>query len=183
MSKQEELRFAIATTQLEMMQVAAIRGICNVEETGVPCQFEFDDNDQVSTHLLAFRGDEPIATIRLRFFGEFVKLERACVRPNYRDRHILPACIEEVKRYAGRKGFRRIVTHAKPSIARLWRMMGFTIVQDKAPAQFQGMDVPYVELWGDIPPRNDAIGLDSPTYMLFRQESALDRANAYEMAA
>ena len=177
-----DIHFKLATTQLDMMHVAAVRGICNLEEVGVPAAHEFDQNDTFATHALGYLGDEPISTIRLRFFSDFVKLERACVRPKYRSRHILPKAIDTVARFAGPKGYRRIVTHAAPATARLWRMFGFTI-SEKPPAYFASHDHGYVELYKDIPVRNDAVTLDSDTAVLFRQETALDLPNAYELAA
>ena len=165
-----------------MKHVAVIRGICNLEEVGVPAAHEFDENDNFATHALGYVGDEPVSTVRLRFFGDFVKLERTCVRPKFRNRHILPKAIEGVARYAVQKGYKRIVTHAALATARLWRLLGFTI-SDKAPAQFAGHDHEYVELVKEIPLRNDAVTLDSDTAMLFRQETALDQPNVYEMAA
>ena len=182
MIRPEDIHFKLATTQVDMMHVAAIRGICNLEEVGVPAAHEFDENDNFATHALGYVGDEPVSTVRLRFFGDFVKLERACVRPNYRNRHILPKAIESVSRYAGQKGYRRIVTHAAPATARLWRLLGFNI-SDKAPAHFQGHEHGYLELVKEIPARNDAVTLEADTVMLFRQETALDQPNSYEQAA
>ena len=98
------IHFKLVTTQVEMMHVAAVRGICNLEEVGVPAQHEFDDNDNFATHALGYYHDEPISAVRMRFFGDFVKLERACVRPRYRNRHILPRAIDLVSRFAGQKG-------------------------------------------------------------------------------
>ena len=142
----------------------------------------FDDNDNFATHALGYVGEEPVSTVRLRFFGDFVKLERACVRPKYRNRHILPKASEGVARSAGQKGYKRIVTHAAPATARLWRILGFTI-SDKAPAQFAGHEHEYVELVKDIALRNDAVTLAAEAAVLFRQETALDQPNSYEIAA
>ena len=47
-----------------MMHVAAVRGICNVEEVGVPAQHEFDDNDNFATYALGYYNDEPISAVR-----------------------------------------------------------------------------------------------------------------------
>ncbi|CAI8413074.1 MAG: Uncharacterised protein [Rhodospirillaceae bacterium] len=54
----------LVTTQVEMMHVAAVRGICNVEEVGVPAQHEFDDNDNFATYALGYYNDEPISAVR-----------------------------------------------------------------------------------------------------------------------
>ena len=176
------IHFKLVTTQVEMMLVAAVRGICNLEEVGVPAQHEFDDNDNFATHAMGYYHDEPISAVRMRFFGDFVKLERACVRPRHRNRHILPRAIDLVSRFAGQKGYRHIVTHAKPANARLWRILGFEI-SDKAPTEFQGHEERYLELIKDIPLRNDAVSLSASSALMFRQENSLDVPNSYEVAA
>jgi len=176
------IHFKLVTTQVEMMHVAAVRGICNLEEVGVPAQHEFDDNDNFTTHALGYYHDEPISAVRMRFFGDFVKLERACVRPKYRNRHILPRAIDLVSRFAGQKGYRHIVTHAKPKTARLWRILGFEI-SEKAPTQFHGHEEGYLELIKEIPLRNDAVSLAASSAFMFRQENSLDVPNSYEVAA
>ena len=94
------IHFKLVTTQVEMMHVAAVRGICNLEEVGVPAQHEFDDNDNIATHALGYYFDEPISVVRMRFFGDFVKLECACVCSRYRKRPNLPRAIDLVRRFA-----------------------------------------------------------------------------------
>ncbi|RPH13218.1 MAG: hypothetical protein CBC49_007000 [Alphaproteobacteria bacterium TMED89] len=178
----QDIHFKLVTTQLEMMHVAAVRGICNLEEVGVPAQHEFDDNDNFATHALGYYKGEPISAVHMRFFGDFVKLERACVRPKYRNRHILPRAIDLVARFAGQKGYRHIVTHAKPATARLWCMLGFEI-SDKTATQFVGHEQGYLELVKEIPLRNDAVSLAAASALMFRQENSLDRPNDYEIAA
>ena len=85
MIKPEDIHFKLATTQVDMMHVAAIRGICNLEEVGVPAAHEFDENDNFATHALGYVGDEPVSTVRLRFFGDFVKGSRVFFTSLYSD--------------------------------------------------------------------------------------------------
>ena len=87
-----------------------------------------------------------------------------------------------MSRFAGQKGYRHIVTHAKPKTARLWRMLGFEI-SEKAPTEFHGHEEGYLELIKEIPLRNDAVSLSASSAFMFRQENSLDVPNSYEVAA
>lgn len=60
------IHFKLVTTQVEMMHVGAVRGICTLEEVGVSAQHEFDDNenDNFATHALGYYYDEPISGVR-----------------------------------------------------------------------------------------------------------------------
>lgn len=38
-----------------------------------------------ATHFVAYIGDEPVASMRVRWFNDFAKLERSAFRKDYRD--------------------------------------------------------------------------------------------------
>jgi hypothetical protein len=64
----------------DMMRVAAVRSAVYIGEQSCPYDEEFDGNDLAATHLLALVDNEPAGCMRLRFFGDFAKLERLAVR-------------------------------------------------------------------------------------------------------
>jgi hypothetical protein len=68
----------------DMMRVAAIRSAVYIGEQACPYNEEFDGNDLAATHLLALIDNEPVGCMRIRFFGDFAKLERLAVRKEYR---------------------------------------------------------------------------------------------------
>jgi hypothetical protein len=68
----------------DMMRVAAVRSAVYIGEQSCPYNEEFDGNDLAATHLLALVDNEPAGCMRLRFFGDFAKLERLAVRREFR---------------------------------------------------------------------------------------------------
>src|SRR3954468_12066078 len=68
----------------DLMTVFAIRSAVYLAEQDCPIEEEFDGNDLVAAHFLGFVGREPVACLRVRFFGDFAKVERLAVRHQYR---------------------------------------------------------------------------------------------------
>ena len=65
----------IARDPNDLMLVTAIRAAVYLAEQDCPIEEEFDGNDLVAAHFLGFIGNEPAGCLRVRFFGEFAKVE------------------------------------------------------------------------------------------------------------
>ena len=70
------------TTKLAMrmedsLQAFAVRAACFIGELDVPYSEEFDGHDFGATHIIAYVGDEPVGTLRMRWFQSFAMPERA----------------------------------------------------------------------------------------------------------
>ena len=74
----------IARDPNDLMLVTAIRAAVYLAEQDCPMEEEFDGNDLVAAHFIGFVGTEPAACLRVRFFGEFAKVERLAVRHQFR---------------------------------------------------------------------------------------------------
>src|SRR5258708_37522703 len=74
----------IARSFNDLMTVTAIRSAVYLAEQDCPIEEEFDGNDFVAAHFIGYVGDEPVACLRSRFFGDFAKVERLAVRHQYR---------------------------------------------------------------------------------------------------
>ena len=74
-----QIRCEVVTTYEQMLHAYAIRSICFMEEHGVKARQTFDGNDYQSTHMIAYAGDEPVGTLRIRWFKDFAKIERVAV--------------------------------------------------------------------------------------------------------
>src|ERR1700746_1404294 len=66
----------IARDPNDLMLVTAIRSAVYLAEQNCPIEEEFDGNDLVAAHFIGFVGNEPAGCLRVRFFGEFAKVER-----------------------------------------------------------------------------------------------------------
>ena len=86
-----QIRTEVVTTYEQLLHAYAIRSICFMEEHGVTARQDFDGNDYQATHMIVYAGDEPIGTLRIRWFKDFAKLERMAFREAYRNTHVLKA--------------------------------------------------------------------------------------------
>ena len=86
--------------------------------------------------------------------------------------------------HVARKGFDKVITHAQPKFARLWRMpLGFKNVEGKKPVYFEGHEEPYIELVKELTPPPNAISERTDPTILFRIEGSWDAPSQYEIAS
>lgn len=174
------IRVEIVTTQEQLQHAYAIRAICFMED-GVPAGQAFDGNDFQATHIIIYSDEEPIGALRIRWFKDFAEIERSAFRKAYRNPRHLKAAAEFVFKHIARKGYSRVVTHAAPLYARLWRsMLGFKQVHEKQPVLFAGHSEPYIELIKELDVPENAITLATDPTVLFRVEGDWDHASKYE---
>jgi hypothetical protein len=179
-----QIRIEIVTTYEQLLHAYAIRSICFMEEHGVPARHEFDGNDYQATHVIAYAGDEPIGTLRIRWFKDFAKFERTSFRRAHRDMRTVKALAEFSFDHVARKGFDKVITHAQPKFARLWRMsLGFKNAAGKKPVYFEGHEQPYIELVKELTPPPNAISERTDATVLFRIEGSWDAPSQYEIAS
>jgi hypothetical protein len=155
--------------------------VCFMEEHGVKARQTFDGNDYQATHVIVYAGDEPIGTARIRWFKDFAKYERASFRPAYRNIQVIKACAQFTFDHVARKGYDKVITHAQPKYARLWRtMLGFRNAEGKEPVYFAGHEEPYIELVKDLTPPENAISASSDATVMFRTEGYWDTPSEFE---
>ena len=177
------IRAEVVTTYEQLLHAYAIRAICFMEEHGVKATQTFDGNDYQATHLILYIDDEPIGTARIRWFKDFAKFERSSIRPAYRDIRVIKACAQFAFEHAARKGYDKIITHATPKYARMWRtLLGFKQVEGKAPVYFAGHAEPYIELVKLLAPPDNAISMETDPTILFRTEGHWDTPSKFEAA-
>lgn len=175
------IRAEIVTTPEQLLHAYAIRAICFMEEHGVAARQTYDGNDYQATHIIVYAGDEPVGTARIRWFKDFAKMERTSFRKAWRDPRTIKKCAEFIFEHISRKGYDRVITHAKPKYARLWRaMLGFRSAPGKEPLIFDGHDEPYLELIKDLTPPDNAISSDTDVATLFRVEGFWDARSEFE---
>jgi hypothetical protein len=176
-----QIRVEVVTTPEQLMHAYAIRAICFMEEHGVSARQTYDGNDYQATHIIVYSGEEPIGTARIRWFRDFAKMERTSFRKEWRDSRTIKRCAEFIFEHIARKGYDRVITHAKPRYARLWRMLlGFKAAPGKEPVLFAGHDEPYLELVKELTPPKDAISPMTDATVLFRVEGFWDARSEFE---
>lgn len=101
----ETIEVTVARTLDQVVMAMTLRGVIYLGEQHAPYTEEYDGNDLVgASHLIAWRGREPVGVLRLRWFADFAKVERAAVLKQYRRFGVMRALMQEALRYSARRG-------------------------------------------------------------------------------
>jgi predicted GNAT family N-acyltransferase len=123
--------FRIVTSLDDLIKVFIVRGIVFLEEQRVPYSIEMDEHEYSALHILGEIESEPIASGRLRFSGEWAKLERIAVRKQYRKKGFGHQLVEYMLQVARQRGFRKYKMHAQLQLRDYYAKHGFKVQGDK----------------------------------------------------
>ena len=171
----------LARSLNDLMVVTAIRSAVYLAEQDCPIEEEFDGNDFVAAHFIGYIGDEPVACLRARFFGDFAKVERLAVRHQYRRSTVSFKLVRASIDYLKRKGFRKIYGQAQDRLVDFWAHFGAKPMPATRPITFS--DFSYTEMVLDIEPSPDAITLESDPYVIIRPEGEWDTPGVLDRSA
>ena len=165
----------------DLMRVTAIRAAVYLAEQNCPMEEEFDGNDLVAAHFIGFVGSEPAACLRVRFFGEFAKVERLAVRHQYRRSRVSFKLVQASVEYIRRKGFRKIYGQAQDRLVDFWAHFGAKPLANNRKITFS--DFSYTEMMLELEPADNAITLESDPYIIIRPEGDWDQPGVLEISA
>ena len=77
------------------------------------------------SHLIAYLRNEPVATLRIRWFAAFAKIERVCVMKHVRGGALVKLMIETAVDMIGRKGYRHVLGYIQKRLVPFWKQLGF----------------------------------------------------------
>jgi predicted GNAT family N-acyltransferase len=180
-SSSKTITVRIARDPNDLMTVFAIRSAVYLVEQDCPMEEEFDGNDLVAAHFLGFVGNEPVACLRVRFFGDFAKVERLAVRHQYRKSRVSFKLVQASVEYLKRKGFRKIYGQAQDRLVDFWAHFGAKPLPSKREISFS--DFSYTEMLLEIEPSPDAITLESDPYVIIRPEGEWDEPGVLDRSA
>jgi len=169
----------------DFQKAMAIRAAVYVGEQGRPYGHEFDGNDHHASHVLATVNGEPAGTCRIRYFGDFAKVERLAVLPRFRNqrfgaRGVAYAAAKHAFDFCARKGIRQIYGHSlKGPLVKFWGRLGLK------PMENGEFDIPgyrCVAVLGTQSLPEDALSLHSGHLVLVRREGAWDDAGVLDIA-
>ncbi len=120
------------------------------EEQGVPVEEELDGRDEEALHLVAIDPDQGrvIATLRLLFEGDTVKVGRVAVERDHRRRGIAARMLEMALAAARRRGARRARLASQLEVVGLYERAGFTVES----GVFEEAGIPHVWMGRDLAP-------------------------------
>lgn len=172
----------IARNVEDWTRVVALRAIIYMGEQLCPFDEEFDGNDFSASHLILFCGDEPIGVLRLRWFADWVKLERVCIRAEFRNREAFRAMVDAAVEFAARKGYRRLIGYIQSRLYPLWTR-SYPCRRRSDRPEFHVSEFSYTEVEYDIPPHPEVLTADSSPYILLRPEGAWDVPGVLDKSA
>jgi predicted GNAT family N-acyltransferase len=174
------LETALVSTPDQIAKVMAIRAAVFMIEQNCPYDEEFDGNDYCSAHILGTVNGEAAAVLRLRYFGEFAKLERLAVLPRFRRSLIAKKVVEQGIEICRRKGYTKLYGHAQLRLAPFWARFGFKPM-DKP--KFAFSDHEYIEMDGEFPPHEKRVTLQSDPLVIIRPEGKWDEPGILDKSA
>lgn len=172
----------IVASQAEHLQMAAfLRGATFGAEQHCPYSEEFDGNDFCAMHLIGFVDGEPSATMRVRFFASFAKLERLAVLVRHRKTAIKNTIMEKALEICERKGYSTIYGQSQERLVGFYAKFGFRPLQKNRALVFS--DHRYVEIIREQQPGADVISIDSDPYLIIRPEGSWHLPGILEASA
>lgn len=178
-----DLTIDVARSLEDLLRVMSVRTLAFMGDQACPYDEEFDGNDFAgATHLLLRVGGEPAGVARMRWFGEFAKLERVAVVRRFRGGRASVALIDAAVKLAQRKGYRRLLAYAQPRMMPLWQS-AFDVRPAGRRDGFVFSDHEYCELVVELKPVADALEIDDDPLVLNRPEGAWDAPGVLDQSA
>jgi predicted GNAT family N-acyltransferase len=164
----------------DMAMIFAVRSATYISEQFCLYSEEFDGNDFCATHLIGYIDGDPAGCIRMRYFGNFVKVERLAVRREYRRSRLAFKLVREALALARLKGFRRFYGHARLDLVPFWGMFGFREIPGHAPFKFADVEYREMELNGEA--HDSPIDIGKDPMVTIRPEGAWNVPGPLELS-
>ena len=180
-NKDDEITVTVARTIDDLMRVVAVRSAVFIGEQRCPFNEEFDGNDLSGTHLLGYVGHEPVASLRIRYFADFAKIERLAVRAEFRGRRLAQEVIRAAIELCGQKGYTRVYGQSERSMVEWYGQFGFRVPNTARDLVFS--DFEFVEIVLDTPRAPNAISIETDPYVIIRPEGRWHMRGILEKSA
>ena len=131
MSNRPVVTIKLASTSDELMQCYMMRAAVYMGEQHCPYWEEYDGNDYSASHLIVYIDGEPGASLRVRWFATFAKLERAVVLRRYRSMGLFLPLLGWAMDLARKKGYTKAYLHGQRRLWPIFERGGFHKVDEK----------------------------------------------------
>jgi predicted GNAT family N-acyltransferase len=172
-----EITIKLASTSDEMMQCFMLRAAVFMGEQQCPYWEEYDGNDYTASHLILYVDGEPAASIRVRWFANFAKLERAIILKRYRSYGLFLPFVHWAKEFCRKKGYPKAYLHGQRRLWPIFERDGFRKVDDRI---FHFSDHEYGAFACDLDVGEDAPSVTTDPMVLNRPEDQLDMPGILE---
>jgi predicted GNAT family N-acyltransferase len=121
----------IVENERDLERALAIRREVFVLEQGVPEDLEIDEWEPSSTHFLAWAGEAPVGTCRLRMLDPSTgKAERVAVLKSVRDAGVGRKLMEACEHHARQAGAKSLILNAQIQVVPFYEKLGYVPVGD-----------------------------------------------------
>ncbi len=134
------LQAQIVQTDEQLRDAFSVRKQVFVEEQHVSAEEEYDQFEEVATHVVIYDEDVPIGAGRLRIVDEIGKMERICVLASHRKKGVGKIIMNSLEAYAKEKSLPKLKLHAQTHAEVFYKMLGYETVSDV----FMEADIPHV---------------------------------------
>jgi len=108
--------------------VKSVRSIVWMNDPHAKYREQFDQNDWSCSHVIALVDDEPVGTLRIRWFAGFARFERMAIRSDYRSYTLFRRLIMFSLGLCRGKGYKSVIGMSRDNTVAFWRRMGGRIV-------------------------------------------------------
>jgi predicted GNAT family N-acyltransferase len=164
----QTLDLQVVRTPEQQNQAFAVRTLVYIGEQQCPWSEEFDGNDYTATHILGSVDNEPAATARIRWFGEFAKLERLAIRAEFRGKGFGHELLQFMIKLCEKKGYTKLYLHAQDRLQQFYEGYGFRQVGEK----FRFSDHEYVAMLSSLDANHSSLSIKHGPHLLNRPEGA-----------
>lgn len=150
MLQKKDIDISVAKSLEDLLDSFKVRTCAFVMEQDCPDDDEFDGNDYSGTHIVAKIDGKTVATTRLRYFADFVKIERIAILKQHRDLVLFNTLVDYILEFIERKGFTKSYTQADTRMQRVYKRYGYLPMGNQEPIEHFGST--YVAMIRDIGP-------------------------------
>jgi GNAT superfamily N-acetyltransferase len=177
----KSIRVSICRNMEDLSIVFAIRASAYFSDEHHTFEKHFEGNDFSATHVIGWIGQEPVATLRIRYFADFARIERIAVRPTHRRSRVAFKIVQAAFAFCRDKGYRRISGVARGEMVPFWSHFGGQVNQGREPLFIYGLE--HYEMSIEFPPIEAAVSSKSHPLVLLRPEGRWHQGGLLDKAA
>ncbi|MDP2329481.1 MAG: GNAT family N-acetyltransferase [Reyranella sp.] len=167
----ETITTKLAMKMEDSLHAFAVRAACFIGELDMPYSEEFDGHDFGATHVIAYVGDEPAGTVRVRWFQSFAMPERLAVIHRYRGHGIGQMLLERCRKLADGRGCNMLYVQALPGDVKYWEKQGWRrLVSEEASSGAKRI----VAMVKAVDPSKPLPEVEAPESIVLRPDPQLD---------
>ena len=166
----EAITTKLAMKMEDSLHAFAVRAACFIGELDMPYSEEFDGHDFGATHVIAYVGDEPVGTVRVRWFQSFAMPERLAVIQRFRGHNIGQLLLERCRKLAESRGSNMLYAQVLPADVKYWEKQGWR----RLVAERGEDDQRILGMVRAVDPSKPLPDVEAPESVVLRREAQLD---------